>query len=82
MKSFVRHAYTRQWWAMGCFSLPPTTSKNKNIHQLHLRGIAAVVIRVTCFIPVPDSTLYVHACHPRGALPAPGLAGCPTGRGE
>jgi hypothetical protein len=24
----------------------------------------------------------VHACHPRGALPAPGLAGCPVGRGE
>jgi hypothetical protein len=24
----------------------------------------------------------VHACHPRGALLAPGLAGCPVGRGE
>jgi len=24
----------------------------------------------------------VHACHPRGALPAPGLAGCPVGRGN
>jgi hypothetical protein len=24
----------------------------------------------------------VHACHPRGALPAPGLAGCPVSRGE
>jgi hypothetical protein len=24
----------------------------------------------------------VHACHPRGALPAPGLAGYPVGRGE
>jgi hypothetical protein len=24
----------------------------------------------------------VHACHPRGALPAPGLAGCSVGRGE
>jgi hypothetical protein len=24
----------------------------------------------------------VHACHPRGALPAPGLAGCPVGREE
>jgi hypothetical protein len=23
-----------------------------------------------------------HVCHPRGALPAPGLAGCPVGRGE
>ena len=47
-----------------------------------LEGLAAVVNRVTCSAPVPGSTLYVHACHPRGALPAPGLAGCPVGRGE
>jgi len=45
-------------------------------------GLAAVVNRVTCSAPVSGSTLYVHACHPRGALPAPGLAGCPVGRGE
>jgi hypothetical protein len=44
--------------------------------------IAAMVNRVTCSVPVPGSTLYVHACHPRGALPAPGLAGCPVGCGE
>jgi hypothetical protein len=49
---------------------------------LALEGLAAVVNRVTCSAPVPGSTLYVHACHPRGALPAPGLAGCPVGRGE
>jgi len=42
----------------------------------------AVVNRVTCSAPVPGSTLYVHACHPRGALPAPGLAGCSVGHGE
>jgi hypothetical protein len=47
-----------------------------------LEGLAAVVNRVTCSAPVPGSTLYVYACHPRGALPAPGLAGCPVGRGE
>jgi len=47
-----------------------------------LEGLAAVVNRVTCFAPIPGSTLYVHACHPRGTLPAPGLAGCPVGRGE
>jgi len=47
-----------------------------------LEGLAAVVNRVTCSAPVPGSTIYVHACHPRGALPAPGLAGCPVGRGE
>jgi len=29
-----------------------------------------VVNRVTCSAPVPSSILYVHACHPRGALPA------------
>jgi len=47
-----------------------------------LEGLAAVVNRVTCSVPVSGSTLYVHVCHPRGALPAPGLAGCPVSRGE
>jgi hypothetical protein len=47
-----------------------------------LQGLAAVVNRVTCSAPVPGSTLYVHACHPHGALPAPELAGCPVGHGE
>jgi len=47
-----------------------------------LEGLAVVVNRVTCSVPVSGSTLYVHACHPRGALPAPGLAGCPVDRGE
>jgi hypothetical protein len=47
-----------------------------------LEGLAAVVNRVTCSVPVSGSIFYVHACHPRGALPAPGLAGCPVGRGE
>jgi len=47
-----------------------------------LEGLAAVINRVTCFAPVPGSTLYVHVCHPRGVLPAPGLAGYPVGRGE
>jgi len=41
-----------------------------------------VVNRVIYSVPVPGSTLYVHTCHPRGALPAPGLAGCPVGRGK
>jgi len=47
-----------------------------------LEGLAAVVNRVTCSAPVPGTILYVHACHPRGVLPAPGLAGCPVGHGE
>ena len=55
--------------------------KKKKIY-LALEGLAVVVNRVTCSVPVPGSTLYVHACHPRGALPAPGFAGCPVGRGE
>jgi len=50
--------------------------------KVALEGLAAVVNRVTCSAPVPGSTLYVHVCPPRGALPAPGLAGCPVGRGE
>jgi hypothetical protein len=52
------------------------------MRDLALEGLAAVVNRVTCSAPVPGSTLYVHACHPRGALPAPGLAGCSVGHGE
>lgn len=31
---------------------------------------------------LPGSTLYMHVCHPRGALLAPGLAGCLVGRGK
>jgi hypothetical protein len=59
----------------------------QNYTFMHLRvyvleGLVAVVNRVTCSVPVPGSTLYVHACHPRGALPTPGLAGCPVGREE
>jgi hypothetical protein len=51
-------------------------------HELALEGLTAVVNRVTCSVPVSGSTLYVHACHPRGALPAPGLAGYPVSHGE
>jgi hypothetical protein len=54
----------------------------KNLAHDALEGLAVVVNRVTCSAPVPGSTLYVHVCHLRGALPAPGLAGCPAGRGE
>jgi len=53
-----------------------------NNNNSALEGLAAVVNRVTCSTLVLGSTLYVYACHPRGALPAPGLAGCPVGRGE
>ena len=44
--------------------------------------LAAIVNSVTCSVPVPGSTLYVHAYHPRGALLAPGLAECLVGRGK
>jgi hypothetical protein len=47
-----------------------------------LEGLAAVVTCGLVLLLLPGSTLYVHACHPRSALPAPGLAGCPVGRGE
>jgi hypothetical protein len=58
------------------------SSTARLINNIVLEGLAAVVNRVTYSAPVPGSTLYVHACHPRGALPAPGLAGCPVCRGE
>jgi hypothetical protein len=62
------------------FSMAQPVYLKKN--EQALEGLAVVVNRVTCSAPVPGSTFYVHACHPRGALPAPGLAGCPVGRGE
>jgi len=45
-------------------------------------GLAAVVTCGLVPLPLPGSIFYMHACHPRGALPASGLAGCPVGRGE
>jgi hypothetical protein len=56
--------------------------KQSKLKHRALEGLAVVVNRVTCSAPVPGSTLYVHAYHPRGALPAPELARCPVGRGE
>jgi len=47
-----------------------------------LEGLATVVTCGLVPLSFPGSTLYVHVCHPRGALPASGLAGCPVGRGE
>jgi len=47
-----------------------------------LEGLVVVVFRGLIPFTFSSSTLYVHVCHPRGALPAPGLAGCPVGRGE
>jgi len=47
-----------------------------------LEDLTVVVHRGLVSLSFPGSTLYVHVCHPRGTLPAPGLAGCPVGRGE
>jgi len=52
------------------------------LNQLTCTVKDAVVHRGLVPPLLPGWTLYVHACHPRGALPAPGLAGCPVGRGE
>jgi hypothetical protein len=69
---------------MWLYLLPNQANQQFKILEIYvvIEGLAAVVNYVTCSALVPDSTLYVHACHPRGALPAPGLAGCPVGRGE
>jgi len=47
-----------------------------------LEGLAAVVTRGLVPSLLSGSTFSVHACHPRDALLAPGLAGCPVDRGE
>jgi len=43
-----------------------------------LESLVVVINCVTCCVPVSGSILYVHACHPRGTLLAPGLAGYPV----
>ena len=67
--------------ALAGFALPECHSSSSAVYPA-LEGLAAVVHRGLVPPLLPGSTLYVHACHPRGALPAPGLAGCPVGRGE
>jgi len=63
------------------FALPECPGLSSRVYPA-LEGLTAVVYRGLVPPPLPGSTLYVHACHPRGALPAPGLAGCPVGHGE
>jgi len=63
------------------FALSKCPGSSSRVYPTH-EGLAAVVHRGLVPPPLPGSTLYVHACHPRSALPAPGLAGCPVGRGE
>ena len=67
--------------ALAGFALPKCPGSSSRVYPA-LEGLAAVVHRGLVSPPLPGSTLYVHACHPRGALPAPGLVGCPVGRGE
>jgi hypothetical protein len=67
--------------ALAGFTLPACPGSSPRVY-LAREGLTAVVHRGLVPPPLPGSTLSVHACHPRGALPAPGLAGCPVGRGE
>ena len=67
--------------ALAGFALPECPDSSSRVYRA-LEGLAAVVHRGLVPPPLPGSILYVHACHPRGALPALGLAGFPVGRGE
>ena len=67
--------------ALAGFALPECPGSSPHVYPA-LEGLTAVVYRGFVPPPLPGSTLYVHACHPRGALPAPELAGCPVSRGE
>jgi len=67
--------------ALAGFALPECPGSSPRVYLVR-EGLTAVVHRGLVPSLLPGSTLYVHACHPRGALPAPGLAGCPVGRGE
>jgi len=63
------------------FALPECPGSSPRVYPA-LEGLTVVIHRGLVPSLLPGSTLYVHVCHPRGALPAPGLAGCPVGRGE
>jgi hypothetical protein len=67
--------------ALAGFALPECPGSSPHVYPVH-EGLTAVVYRGLVPPPLLGSTFYVHACHPRGDLPAPGLAGCPVGRGE
>ena len=67
--------------ALAGFALPECPGSSPHVYPV-LEGLTAVVHRGLVPPPLPGLTLYVHACHLRGALPAPGLAGCPVSRGE
>jgi len=67
--------------ALAGFALPECPDSSPHVYPVH-EGLTVVVHRGLVPPLLPGSTLYVHACHPRGALPALGLAGCPVGRGE
>jgi len=67
--------------ALAGFALPKCPGSSSRVYSV-LEGLAAVVHHGLVPSPLPGSTLYVYVCHPCGALPAPGLAGCPVGRGE
>jgi len=67
--------------ALAGFTLPECPGSSPHVYPA-LEGFNCCGSSWTCSAPLLGSTLYVHACHPRGALPAPGLAGCPVGRGE
>jgi len=63
------------------FALPECPGSSPHVYPVY-EGLIAVVYYGLVPPFLPGSTLYVHACHPRGALPAPELAGCPVGCGE
>ena len=67
--------------ALAGFALPESPGSSPYVYPA-LKGLTAVVHRGLIPPPLSGSTLYVHACHPRGVLPVPGLAGCPVSRGE
>jgi hypothetical protein len=55
---------------------------SSNRVSLAREGLIAVIYYGLVSSFLPGSTLYIYACHPRGVLPVPGLAGCPVNRGE
>jgi hypothetical protein len=63
------------------FALPECPGSSSRVYPA-LEDLTAVVYCGLVPSSLPGSIFYVHVCHPRGALHAPGLAGCLVGRRE
>jgi hypothetical protein len=59
-----------------------TSLVGKKRKEIALEGLAAIINRVTCFVPVSGLTFYMHLVTPAVPYLLTGLAGYSMGRGK